>query len=100
MKRARTPAAQLGLVVLLATAAPQLASAACLTTPGDITGDGAMTVVDVSCSIAVLLSQIADKFAFEARFLLLYDSRPAGLFKTDTTTIFSIVYTPFKADRG
>ncbi len=47
-----------------------------------------------------LLSQIADKFAFEARFLLLYDSRPAGLFKTDTTTIFSIVYTPFKADRG
>ncbi len=47
-----------------------------------------------------LLSQFADKFAFEARFLLLYDSRPAGLFKTDTTTIFSIVYTPFKADRG
>ena len=47
-----------------------------------------------------MLSQFADKFAFEARFLLLYDSRPAGIFKTDTTTIFSIVYTPFKADRG
>jgi putative salt-induced outer membrane protein YdiY len=46
-----------------------------------------------------LLSQIADKFAFEARFLLLYDSRPAGIYKTDTTTIFSLVYTPFKADR-
>lgn len=44
-----------------------------------------------------LLSQLSDKFAFEARFLLLYDSKPAGLFKTDTTTLFSLVYTPFKS---
>lgn len=44
-----------------------------------------------------LLSQLSDKFSLEARFLLLYDSKPAGLYKTDTTTLFSIVYTPFKS---
>jgi putative salt-induced outer membrane protein YdiY len=44
-----------------------------------------------------LLSQVADKLSIEARFLLLYDSRPAGVFKTDTTTLFSLVYSPFKS---
>jgi putative salt-induced outer membrane protein YdiY len=44
-----------------------------------------------------LLSQLSDKFAIEARFLLLYDQQPAGLYKTDTTTLFSLVYTPFKS---
>ena len=44
-----------------------------------------------------LLSQLSDKFAVEARFLLLYDQQPAGLYKTDTTTLFSLVYTPFKS---
>ncbi|MEM7135202.1 MAG: DUF481 domain-containing protein [Myxococcota bacterium] len=44
---------------------------------------------------AALLSQLTDKLAFEARFLLLYDRLPAGpeLVKTDTTTLFSFVYT-------
>ncbi|KPK16154.1 MAG: hypothetical protein AMJ62_06565 [Myxococcales bacterium SG8_38] len=46
-----------------------------------------------------LLSQLSDKFALEARFLLLYDSKPAGLYKTDTTTLFSLVYTPFKSEK-
>jgi len=44
-----------------------------------------------------LLSQLSDRFALEARFLLLYDQAPAGLYKTDTTTLFSLVYTPFKS---
>lgn len=44
-----------------------------------------------------LLSQVAEKLSIEARFLLLYDSRPAGVYKTDTTTLFSLVYTPFKS---
>jgi len=44
---------------------------------------------------AALQSQVAKKLAFEARFLLLYDRIPAGpeLVTTDTTTIFSLVYT-------
>ncbi|MGB5810334.1 MAG: DUF481 domain-containing protein [Polyangiales bacterium] len=44
---------------------------------------------------AALLSKLTDKLAFEARFLLLYDRIPPGpdLVKTDTTTIFSLVYT-------
>jgi len=44
---------------------------------------------------AALLSKLSDKLAFEARFLMLYDRIPAGplLQKTDTTTIFSLVYT-------
>jgi putative salt-induced outer membrane protein YdiY len=44
---------------------------------------------------AALLSKVTDKLAFEARFLMLYDRLPAGpaLVKTDTTTIFSLVYT-------
>jgi len=44
---------------------------------------------------AALLSQLNDKLALEARFLMLYDRLPAGsdLVKTDTTTIFSLVYT-------
>jgi putative salt-induced outer membrane protein YdiY len=44
---------------------------------------------------AALLSKLTDKLAFEARFLMLYDRIPAGplLAKTDTTTIFSLVYT-------
>lgn len=46
-----------------------------------------------------LLSQVADKLSIEARFLLLYDSRPAGVYKTDTTTLFSLVYTPFKSKK-
>ncbi len=46
-----------------------------------------------------LLSQLSDKFALEARFLLLYDQQPAGLYKTDTTTLFSLVYTPFKSKK-
>ncbi len=46
-----------------------------------------------------LLSQLSDKLSLEARFLLLYDSRPAGLYKTDTTTVFSLVYSPFKSER-
>ena len=42
-----------------------------------------------------LLSQLAERLAFEARFLLLYDSRPVPeeLAKVDTTTIFSLVVT-------
>ncbi len=40
-----------------------------------------------------LLSKIAKKLAFEARFLLLYDRVPAATYKTDTTTIFGLVYT-------
>lgn len=44
-----------------------------------------------------LLSQVANKLSIEARFLMLYDSRPAGIYKTDTTTLFSLVYTPFKS---
>ena len=44
-----------------------------------------------------LLSEVADRLAVEARFLLLYDSLPAGRFTTDTATIFSLVYTPFQA---
>ena len=46
-----------------------------------------------------LLSQLSDKFAVEARFLLLYDQQPAGLYKTDTTTLFSLVYTPFASKK-
>jgi hypothetical protein len=46
-----------------------------------------------------LLSQVSDRFAVEARFLLLYDQQPAGLYKTDTTTLFSLVYTPFKSEK-
>ena len=46
-----------------------------------------------------LLSQLSDKLSLEARFLLLYDSRPAGLYKTDTTTVFSLVYSPFKSEK-
>jgi putative salt-induced outer membrane protein YdiY len=44
---------------------------------------------------AALLSKLTDKLAFEARFLMLYDRVPAGplLVNTDTTTIFSLVYT-------
>jgi putative salt-induced outer membrane protein YdiY len=44
---------------------------------------------------AALLSKLTDRLAFEARFLMLYDRIPAGpdLVKTDTTTIFSLVYT-------
>lgn len=44
---------------------------------------------------AALLSKLTDKLAFEARFLMLYDRIPSGpdLVKTDTTTIFSLVYT-------
>ncbi len=42
---------------------------------------------------AALLSRLNDKLAFEARFLMLYDRIPAALAKTDTTTIFSLVYT-------
>jgi putative salt-induced outer membrane protein YdiY len=44
---------------------------------------------------AALLSKLNDKLAFEARFLMLYDRLPAGpaLVKTDTATIFSLVYT-------
>jgi len=42
---------------------------------------------------AALLSKVNDKLAFEARFLMLYDRLPAALAKTDTTTIFSLVYT-------
>ncbi|MDH3844170.1 MAG: DUF481 domain-containing protein, partial [Myxococcales bacterium] len=42
---------------------------------------------------AALLSKLNDKLAFEARFLMLYDRIPAALEKTDTTTIFSLVYT-------
>ncbi|MGB8332254.1 MAG: DUF481 domain-containing protein [Polyangiales bacterium] len=44
---------------------------------------------------AALISKVADKLAFEARFLMLYDRIPAGenLVATDTTTIFSLVYT-------
>lgn len=44
-----------------------------------------------------LLSQIAERLAFEARFLFLYDSRPvpAELANVDTTTIFSLVVTLF-----
>jgi putative salt-induced outer membrane protein YdiY len=47
------------------------------------------------CFTAALLSNLTDKLAFEARFLMLYDRMPAGpaLVKTDTTTIFSLVYT-------
>jgi hypothetical protein len=47
------------------------------------------------CFTAALLSNLTDKLAFEARFLMLYDRIPAGpaLVKTDTTTIFSLVYT-------
>jgi putative salt-induced outer membrane protein YdiY len=44
-----------------------------------------------------LLSKVSDKLALEARFLLLYDSKPAGIYKTDTTTVFSLVYSPFKS---
>lgn len=40
-----------------------------------------------------LLSKIADKLSFEARFLLLYDRLPAARYKTDTTSIFGLVYT-------
>ncbi len=47
-----------------------------------------------------LLSQLTDKLAVEARFLLLYDSKPAAVYKTDTTTLFSLVYSPFKSDGG
>ncbi len=44
---------------------------------------------------AALLSKVSEKLAFEARFLMLYDRLPAGpaLVKTDTATIFSLVYT-------
>lgn|GEM_PF-2526315 len=44
---------------------------------------------------AALVSKLTDKLAFEARFLMLYDRIPAGLnlVNTDTTTIFSLVYT-------
>lgn len=44
-----------------------------------------------------LLSQVAERLAFEARFLLLYDSRPVPveLATVDTTTIFSLVVTIF-----
>ncbi len=44
---------------------------------------------------AALLSHLTDKLAFEARFLMLYDRLPPGpeLVKTDTTTLFSLVYT-------
>ncbi len=44
---------------------------------------------------AALLSRVNDKLAFEGRFLMLYDRLPAGpaLVKTDTATIFSLVYT-------
>ncbi len=42
---------------------------------------------------AALLSRVNDKLAFEGRFLMLYDRLPAALVKTDTATIFSLVYT-------
>jgi len=43
---------------------------------------------------AGLKSSLTDKLAFEARLLMLYDRIPAGpgLVPTDTTTIFSLVY--------
>jgi putative salt-induced outer membrane protein YdiY len=43
---------------------------------------------------AALKSSLTDKLAFEARLLMLYDRLPSGpdLVQTDTTTIFSLVY--------
>ena len=40
-----------------------------------------------------LLASMTDKLAFEVRFLLLYDRLPPTPEKTDTTTLFSLVYT-------
>lgn len=42
---------------------------------------------------AALISNIADRFDIEARYLLLYASKPAAKFSTDTTTLLNLIYT-------
>jgi putative salt-induced outer membrane protein YdiY len=62
----------------------------------EIAVQNAMPFQDIRIYLtAALLSKLTDQLAFEARFLMLYDRLPAGadLMKTDTTTIFSLVYT-------
>jgi putative salt-induced outer membrane protein YdiY len=44
---------------------------------------------------AALISSIADRFDVEARFLMLYDSKPAADFQVDTTTLLNLIFTMF-----
>ncbi len=55
-------------------------------------GASAFEDIRISYSLA-LLASLTEKLSAEVRFLLLYDRIPPTTKKTDTTTLFSLVYT-------
>lgn len=73
-----------------------LSSITTIVNVNEIDATGAEPFEDVRIYLtAALLASVTDRLAFEARFLLLYDRIPPAPQKTDTTTIFSLVYTIF-----